>query len=104
MPIFKFNGVNQERINLYAEKINEISKLIVADPKNIMFICENTIVLPNNGKDTPIFITIEWMARPDKEQLIVDHLKDFFKDDSNAVGVFITEMNGKWYMKGNKIG
>ncbi|WP_026389422.1 DUF1904 family protein [[Acholeplasma] multilocale] len=104
MPILKFSGISEKRVEEYSKKINEIAQLVVADPANIMFIAEGSKIFPEQGKQTPIYVTVEWMARPDKEQLLTNHLVEFFKEDSEKVSVFFTEINGKFYVKGNKVG
>ncbi|ATZ19095.1 hypothetical protein ESOMN_v1c07130 [Williamsoniiplasma somnilux] len=104
MPIIKFSGVTQQRVEEYAKKIDEIAELIVAKSENIMFIYEGSKIYPIKDGQSSIYISVEWMSRVDKEQLLTNHLVNFFKNDSDKVGVFFTDMNNKWYMNGNKIG
>jgi hypothetical protein len=44
------------------------------------------------------------MARNDKQELLAEHLTNFFRPYGTKVGVFFTDINNKWYMNGNKVG
>ncbi|AUF83897.1 DUF1904 domain-containing protein [Mesoplasma syrphidae] len=104
MPILKFSGVSREAVEKYSQLIDEIGKLVNAAPENIMFISEESDILPKVENKGPIFVSVEWMARLDKEELLAKHLTDFFKNYGTKVGVFFTDVNSKWYMNGNKVG
>ena len=104
MPIIKISGANEALVNEFANKVEEISDLIVAKPENIMFICENSSVFPKQGKHAPIYVTVEWVARPDKEQKFAEYITNFFTSNATKVWVFFTEVNGKMYANGTKLG
>ncbi|WP_027063517.1 DUF1904 family protein [Mesoplasma seiffertii] len=104
MPILKFSGVSTELVEKYSQLIDEIGELVNAAPENIMFISEQSEIFPKTGNQAPIFVTVEWMARLDKQELLAKHLTNFFKDYGTKVGVFFTDINSKWYMNGNKVG
>lgn len=103
MPIIKFSGTTQKQVEEYTKKIDEICELIVAKKENIFFINQDVDALRGNG-EYAIIINVEWMSRPDKQQVLADHLKAFFGKDGVTVGVIFYELNGMFYLNGNKIG
>ncbi|ATG97683.1 DUF1904 family protein [Mesoplasma lactucae] len=102
MPNIKFSGVDKSVVEKYALKIDEIATLINANKEAIIFIATNDEIFPKRGKQTPIFITVEWKQRLDKEEIFSKHLTEFFKEYSDSVRVFFTDINDKWYVNGNK--
>ncbi|EOA07278.1 DUF1904 family protein [Mycoplasma yeatsii] len=104
MPIIKFSGVSEERVKEFSNKVNEIAELVTANPENIMFICEDSKVFQLKQEQKPIYVTVEWLSRPDKEQIFANYIVDFFKEDSSKVWIFFTDVNGKLYAHTKKVG
>lgn len=116
MPILKFSGVSKWEVAKYAHKVDEIADLIGAQPENILFICEEDSYVYTKGEkkiievERAIYVAIEWMKREDKEQLLTDHIikfftnNDSFKNGDPKVITFFTDINGKGYINGKKVG
>ncbi|MDP4040841.1 DUF1904 family protein [Mycoplasma mycoides] len=104
MPIIKFSGLDKEQVNQFSKNIQTIAELVKADPKNIFVICENSEIFVTEPDAKPIYVTVEWMSRPDKEQLLADFIVDYFKDYSQKVWVFFTDVNSKLYAHRKKLG
>ncbi|WP_338983547.1 DUF1904 family protein [Spiroplasma endosymbiont of Othius punctulatus] len=103
MPVIKFSGTTQKQINEYMSKVDEICELIVAKKENIFFINQDVDVTQGNG-DYAVIINVEWMSRPDKEEIFANHLKSFFGVEGKTVGVVFYELNSKFYIDGKRIG
>ncbi|AGJ91093.1 DUF1904 family protein [Mycoplasma putrefaciens] len=104
MPIIRFSGVSEQKVLDFSKKVNEIAELVVADPEKIMFIYDNSKVFQLKQDQNPIYVTVEWIARPDKEQIFAEYIVDFFKDQSSKVWVFFTDINAKLYAHTKKVG
>ncbi|KNG79041.1 DUF1904 family protein [Mycoplasma sp. HU2014] len=104
MPIIKFSGVSEQQVIDFSNKVDEIAQLIVADPTKIMFICENSKIFQKNKQQNPIYVTVEWMSRPDKEELFANYITDFFNEFSDKVWVFFTEVNNKLFAHKKRVG
>ncbi|WP_339023034.1 DUF1904 family protein [Spiroplasma endosymbiont of Crioceris asparagi] len=104
MPIIKFSGIDKKEILEYSKKVNELSKLVNADPENILFINDNSEISKSPKGVELLYITIEWMARPDKQQLVVNNLMEHFKKENRNIFIFITNVDGMLYVNCNKKG
>ncbi|WP_434342586.1 DUF1904 family protein [Mycoplasma capricolum] len=104
MPIIKFSGLEKDQVNQFSKNIEKIADLVKADPKNIFVVWENSEIFISESNTNPIYVTVQWMSRPDKEQLLVDFIIDYFKNYSQKVWVFFTDVNSKLYAHGKKLG
>ncbi|WBX36518.1 DUF1904 family protein [Mycoplasma capricolum] len=104
MPIIKFSGLEKDQVNQFSKNIEKIADLVKADPKNIFVVWENSEIFISESNVNPIYVTVQWMSRPDKEQLLADFIIDYFKNYSQKVWVFFIDVNSKLYAHGKKLG
>ncbi|ATZ16713.1 uncharacterized protein DUF1904 [Entomoplasma freundtii] len=101
MPIITFHGIPTQAVEKYYSQVDELATLIGANVANIFFVIDEKKVL---NTETSAFITVEWMKRETKEQILVDDLGTFFQPYVSKTAIFFTDINGKFYLNGQKIG
>lgn len=103
MPNIRIKGASKEMIAEYATKINEVASLVDCAPEKVFIIDDGQETIYAIAQvQNPVYITIEWKQRLLKEQVIVDHLVNFFKTYSTNVRIAFRDFDDKWYVNGVK--
>ncbi|QEH61216.1 hypothetical protein SCHIN_v1c00180 [Spiroplasma chinense] len=104
MPIFSFRGVSDARIQEYFKKTGELAQLINAEVEQFVFWSEPVTLIGNGYEKDAIFISIDWMGRPLKQDAVAKHIQEFFGADSKNIYIKFTEVNSFLYLNGEVVG
>lgn len=103
MPVITFQGLPSKAIeNYYEDQLDNLSHLIGANKEYIFFVIDEKTKILNLSSSA--YIRVEWVARRDKEELLVNHLKKYFANYTNNLLVLFTEINGKLFINQQRIG
>ncbi|AKU79261.1 DUF1904 family protein [Spiroplasma turonicum] len=104
MPIFTFRGENLDKVKEYHNKIGELALLVNAKVENFVFMFEPINLITNERDFNVLYVTVEWLGRPLKQEVVANHLQEFFGKHYSRIYLKFTEINNFMYLNGSLIG
>jgi hypothetical protein len=103
MPIFTFNGADEAMVREYFKRVGELAQISNIDVEQFVFINGNSTIIGNGYESDAIYVTIDWIGRPLKQDPVANHILEFFSAQSKNVYVKFTEINTFLYHNGEQI-
>lgn len=103
MPIFNFYGATEKRVHDYFKNIGEIAQLVNVDVEHFVFWKNEAKLIGNGYEKDSIYVVIDWIGRPLKQEAVSQHIVNFFKNDSKHIYVKFNEINSFLYLNGESI-
>ncbi|ASP27790.1 hypothetical protein SCORR_v1c00150 [Spiroplasma corruscae] len=104
MPVFTFKGENLKTVQEYHKKIGELALLVNAKVENFVFLYEEISLITNDNDINVLYVSVEWLGRPLKQEIVANHLQDFFGKYYKKIYLKFTEINNFMYLNGKLIG
>lgn len=104
MPVFAFKGVAPEKIKEYSKKVGELAQIINCEVEKITFWSESAVSIDTGYVNNAIFVTIDWVGRPLKQEPVTKHILSFFEKESKHIYVKFNEINSFLYLNGECVG
>ncbi|AKX33683.1 hypothetical protein SLITO_v1c00150 [Spiroplasma litorale] len=104
MPVFTFKGDNLDKVKEYHKKIGELALLVNAKVENFVFIYEHINLITNDNNINVLYVSVEWLGRPLKQEVVASHLQEFFEKFYKKIYLKFTEINNFMYLNGKLIG
>jgi hypothetical protein len=103
MAIFRFHGVDDDTVKDYYKHVGELAQIANIDVENFVFFNEHSVIIGNGYDADAIYVTVDWIGRPLKQEPITNHIQEYFSAKSKNIYVKFSEINSFLYLNGEMV-
>jgi lysyl-tRNA synthetase class 2 len=99
MPIFTFNGADEAMVREYFKRVGELAQISNIDVEQFVFINGNSTIIGNGYESDAIYVTIDWIGRPLKQDPVANHILEFFSAQSKPFVTHYNALDNDFYLR-----